>query len=1074
MNPAPSVVLHIGGQNATQAAFDQAERELRDLQATAEAFGRTMQDQAGHLSAVDRAFREASAAASGLTGGVRDLHAAMAGMDTARAVTGFDAMRAAAEATTSAIRAQIVAMGDLRLVDAGGFGGGTPHPTGSVARTAEQDLLHPRGVANLFGLPEGVSGALGGAFFSPGGMAALAAGFGAFKTAQAAADYQSAIAQTTAQYTTSTGQAQADAPLLAQGILGYEQGGHAPYNATTIARSIEPLLAHLQGPDAVQRALQALPSIADVSAQNRAPDLTNTINLVNTIAALEGSGPHATGAQLAGYADMVSRAETLTTIPPGQLTTAVPRLLGSIAGTGVSADEALGLYLKAGTANPSARLDATGLGRLISDITTKPTAGAQVDAEKLGLPIGPGAIEAEGGIYGYLQQLQTLTAGPHQRKLLSGIFTQTNALQSFYDLMQGGGLGQAAGYTDQMAASHGASGTALRSLSQGVDQQGTQLMNRFNGDLIEVGDTLNKTVTPALLDLANKGLTGLEHAIKTVVDLAHGPGKDAKSWADQHVPGGVGTILAAGAGPLGLAAAAAAGIAGHAGGALGTAGSFIDQHTPGTAGAGHYVAGPHGARVWVSSPVGPGGPSVTDPALLPHNYALGDPGGNPYIAGAIGRGAGPDLAQGIAQQVADQVAGLGAGLFHGGGTLGPLQPSAAEIAARQQAALDAMRHGAHDTAAQGAYNDARHALDIAIGSHASPDTIRTDLQKVLTIIPSMGKSPGDTQWLEYSAASQAGKALGSEQRATDKAAQDALVTKDQQATEAARLNYEAAQLQHQAPEKIRKAFREYIDDQRREARDQGLHGTALANFNKSLDNQMLGFDQSAKLQGITYQQQQLQDAVTLAGLRHDPAAQARAEAALQAYDTQHADVLHLSPAQLQIQGLTAAQRQASGHFSTDQNRLALLQAQGGAIPTSFVDQMLRDYAATGADQYQVALEKLHLQGLGPHTPPPQLIRPATAGAGDLIAGYGSTAAREALPERPRAAEQRQIALLEQQNEHLKDALKQARQQLEVEARLLHEAQQQTGYQRATATAMTEQKARGTGVYHAPPAHVPHN
>ena len=64
---------------------------------------------------------------------------------------------------------------------------------------------------------------------------------------------------------------------LGQSILDYAASGKLPYTVTTLMSSIEPLLAHGYSIQALQ---QGLPSVAQLSAQNRAPNLTTADNSI--------------------------------------------------------------------------------------------------------------------------------------------------------------------------------------------------------------------------------------------------------------------------------------------------------------------------------------------------------------------------------------------------------------------------------------------------------------------------------------------------------------------------------------------------------------------------------------------------------------------------------------------------------------------------------------------------------------------------------------------------------------------------------------------------------------------------
>lgn len=363
------------------------------------------------------------------------------------------------------------------------------------------------------GATGGLAGRVGAAALGPEGLAALGAGYVGFKAAQDASQFWSALAQTGAQSgTTNPGGILADPTKFrqfGQGILNYGASGKDPYSVTTLATGVEPLLAHGYSAAAVQGAMK---SIAQFSAQNKAPDISASVSLVNTLAALQGGAPGSqTAAQLAGYAGFGSRAEQLTTLRPGELNVALPRLLSSLSGTGVSAADATGMMIKMGTINPSASRDASAMIRLISDIAS-PTAAAKKEAAAIGVGIGPGAIDAYGGIYGYLAAVQGgLGTGPGAAQGAHRIFGQTNALQGYNALLAGGGLRQTAGYTTQLGLAGDNSQTAFDQLSKGTGQQTTQLMVRLNADMTTLGTTINDRVTPALIKMADDTLKAAEN-----------------------------------------------------------------------------------------------------------------------------------------------------------------------------------------------------------------------------------------------------------------------------------------------------------------------------------------------------------------------------------------------------------------------------------------------------------------------------------------------------------------------------------------------------------------------------------
>jgi hypothetical protein len=433
----------------------------------------------------------------------------------------FAAQAAAADLATAAITRQIAAIGDLYAVNmAGGAKMAAGTAAGSTARTAEQDLLNGRGAASVLTGRAGPLTALGAAAFSPVGIATIGGLYAGYKIAGAGAAFQSTEQQTISQIggtpDTAAGRANiARGQQAAQAILAYGSSGKSPYSPTTLMSSIEPLLAHGFSGTAVA---QALIPLAQLSGQNKAPNLTNAVQGANTYLALSGKAPsQVTGADITRAADYMSRMETATSIAPSQVTAALPKLLTGSLGTGLTPDQAGAAMLKVGMINPSARLDATQLSRLFQEMLVKNTVGAQKEASSLGLAMGPGSLQAYGGSFqAMVQAYANATAGPNQAAELAKLFPQTGTqggLMAFKSLIAGGGTQQTMGYEQQLATSKGAAGQAYQQYSQGINQQATQLMNQLNTALTNLGIALDKTIVPEMLKAASHFVTGITNLL---------------------------------------------------------------------------------------------------------------------------------------------------------------------------------------------------------------------------------------------------------------------------------------------------------------------------------------------------------------------------------------------------------------------------------------------------------------------------------------------------------------------------------------------------------------------------------
>lgn len=396
--------------------------------------------------------------------------------------------------------AQLTAASSQRLLSGrtlGGGGGGrlSETPANILARGAAQDA----GLAGRVTLA-----GLGGVGIGGAALAGGAAIYTAFKATQAASSFWSAVAQAGAQSATLQNPAQMQS--FGQSLLDYASSGKSLYSATQLAQGAEVPLASGYSLKAIQ---QGLPSIASLSAQNKSPDLSLADQLVTSVITSRGIKPqNVTGKDIISASDFVSKAETLTKATPGLLTSALPTLLGALPGSGIGTQDATALLLKMGTVNPRLQRDATSINQLITSTQVKPTAGATTEANKIGLAIGPGSAGLYGGAFGWLQALKTLSGG--DASIISKILPQKNAYAAYNDIMAGGGISQAGGYSDALSKAAGSGQKVQDQLRLGTQQQETALANRFNADLVSMGNTINSTVVPALLNLANAALRGLE------------------------------------------------------------------------------------------------------------------------------------------------------------------------------------------------------------------------------------------------------------------------------------------------------------------------------------------------------------------------------------------------------------------------------------------------------------------------------------------------------------------------------------------------------------------------------------
>ena len=559
----PTVLLTVDARDNSTAVLTGIQQQVTRLQQTMVAASTASTDFSASLARVDATTSTAAdsilrltAALTGVSGDLGSAGTAvdgyLASLDKLGTANGGSA--AGQDALVQSVRTVIVALGDaviavdaytaaLARMDAaqvaaaasgsllggrsfggGGFGGGgSLGPAGLLATAGAEDI----GLGGRVGLAA-AGGAAGISTVALAGAGVLYAGY---KATQAASDFWSAVAQSAAQSGTLSNPT--DLQSFGQSIIGYAQGGRAPYTATTLAQGAEIPLASGYNPSAVAA---GLPSIAQLAAQNKAPDLTSADQLITTLIASRGIAPGAvTGQDITSAADFASKAEQLTKATPGALTTALPTLLGSLAGTGVSTEDATALQLKAGTINPQQRTDAQGIRALLQELEVKPTTGATAEANTLGIAIGNGSAAQYGGIFGQLQAIQSATGGNETE--ISKLLPQKNALTAYNDIFAGGGLNQVAGYSNALSNAAGTGQNAFNELSTGTQQQANQLLSQFNADLVSIGTSINTGVLPSLLLLGHGALDAAQSAGGPAGWFGHGLdvlNQDLNNFASTH------------------------------------------------------------------------------------------------------------------------------------------------------------------------------------------------------------------------------------------------------------------------------------------------------------------------------------------------------------------------------------------------------------------------------------------------------------------------------------------------------------------------------------------------------------
>jgi TP901 family phage tail tape measure protein len=198
--------------------------------------------------------------------------------------------------------------------------------------------------------------------------------------------------------------------------------------------------------------------------------------------------------------------------------------------------QAVGAFAQQTNLSPRFRFDAQGENAFLQSINKPLTGKGGQLADALGISnlFGPGAEGQAGGLQAWLQQFQTATGGANQQAYMQTLFGRQNALQfarGFTGSNYASGQIAISGTAD--AANTVARGAKIA--DAGPQAQWDQIGSEFNKKVIELGDTISKTLNPALGTLATAvlntagplgdGLGALGNKVDWLVNLipgAHG------------------------------------------------------------------------------------------------------------------------------------------------------------------------------------------------------------------------------------------------------------------------------------------------------------------------------------------------------------------------------------------------------------------------------------------------------------------------------------------------------------------------------------------------------------------------
>lgn len=763
-------------------------------------------------------------------------------------VRSFTAIRDASLTATNAIRGQIVALGDLgTMARVTNISLGTG--SGGAARTvaADASLLSNRGLAGVGGRLAGVGGlgALGGAAFGAEGMAALAAAFLAYSAAKQGAAFQSALQQLSA----TTGQPTAG---IGQAALNLGASGQSQYGPTVLAQGSYPLLSAGVRPEVASGALKYLGMGAAVAGL---PDLKLEGQASSTLidAFTRGGGPAATTADFRRQLEYLTAAEQRGQTPPGQIASVISKFAPTSAAAGVSEAEALAAISKQTLAGASAPQAALNLSAFERAMALNPTKRTRDLAAALGIGLGPGAIGQVGELANYVQGIVTATGGNQQ--LIQGLTGQRNAATFVRMMGQGGGLGQYRALTGNILGAPGANVLEAQfgQTRQGINQQMDALSARLNTDFTTLGMTLNSTVTPRLIAMADAAL-GASERLASIAgrggNAIGGAAGAAGHFLDQHSPGGSLPIqdIAKGAlfGPLGLAAglgAAGVHVAQGIGHDLGIGGGSSRQSTAAPSGM-HAVAGGWEVdatrRFYETQAEARAAMRQARTAALIPGAVGAPPTHNWFTARAMGT--------------------------NESGAPGHTDPAA--LAARQAAALAILNPPARTATTAG--------LRVTHGEGGNP-ALETAFGRIAG-----GGIAGLTNQIIAGAGALQGR-----------------VQADQDAVDAAQQNLDAAKMLSRVPTDWKAQADTYFSTLRTLARDT-QSGSALDKTMRTINQQQAVSNRAQSDYTVSRGEKDLQNRISLDQLTGNLADQARAYKALEAYRSKYAGVLGYDPSDLAL------------------------------------------------------------------------------------------------------------------------------------------------------------------------------
>jgi hypothetical protein len=376
---------------------------------------------------------------------------------------------------------------------------------GEHQAAAEASALAQQRLAASMAGPGAAMAGLGGVAVTGGVVAGAAALYTGYQAMQASLQ----LTQSVQDIIATTVQQQSAAAPVRQAVLA-EVGTGERYTPQQLTAALYPLLSTplfqtrgggLDVP-AFQAALrQVTLQVQPVGAQN--------ITAITQADVFAANAFHLSAQQFSRVVDTITKGVAIGSAEPTAFATGISTIGQPAYAAGVSLQEAAGAFAEASNVSARFRFQAQDLARLFSDVTMaqarRPPAETRT-AHALGVSslFGPGAFARAGGLAPWLQQLQTATAGPYQQQLLEALFHNTTSLTAIRGLL--GNLPQTLDVMKQVAQSGDSTRTAADLAARGQQAQVQALSAHWQRDLITLGDTLNTTVTPALVTFGNAAL----------------------------------------------------------------------------------------------------------------------------------------------------------------------------------------------------------------------------------------------------------------------------------------------------------------------------------------------------------------------------------------------------------------------------------------------------------------------------------------------------------------------------------------------------------------------------------------